>query len=429
MPSFPPPSSEGPLQSQTPLIPDHPGGPVLATEAMVHRASQPHLQTPPATATATARYARPSATGAGFPSRSRLVKASRLETEWCLLKHHGYSASVLNTMLASGRSSTNWIYQSMWRAFLHWSDCHGVLRGSASVPHLLQFLQDGLDKGLSANTLKRQASSLVGLISGTSKSAGHCHPHLRRFLQGATLLSPPVVHHFPTWDLHAVLKALQGPPPFESLSAISLCILSLKLAFLVAITSACRVSELRALSVHKSLCIFSKDSVRLIPDPFFRPKVASPFHMSQDIVLPSFCPHPVDPTEKAWHKLDVRRCLKTYIRRTKQIRTSEALFMFFLPRSMGQPVTPATLAMWLKACISLAYESQGRRAPTKVLAHSTRSAATSAAFSTNAHIQDICRALTWRAPSTFTRHYKLDIYGSAQAVFGRRVLQQVLPAW
>lgn len=75
-------------------------------------------------------------------------------------------------------------------------------------------------------------------------------------------LRPPTLHRYPTWDLPKVLDALtQGP--FEPLWEISLCFLSYKVAFLVAITLACWVSELAALSMRADLCIFHADRVIL----------------------------------------------------------------------------------------------------------------------------------------------------------------------
>ncbi|XP_053121856.1 uncharacterized protein LOC128331889 [Hemicordylus capensis] len=332
----------------------------------------------------------------------------------------------MNTILASRRPSMNRIYQTTWRAFLKWSSLHSIPRGSASIKHLLQFLQDGLDKGLKPNTLKRQAALLLGLISGRPQESLSSYPHLRRFLRGATLLSPPVIHRFPSWDLHLVLSALQHPP-FEPISSIPLETLSEKLAFLVAITSARRISELRSLSVDKAFCVFQKEAVRLIPDPFVCTKVPSIFHQSQDIFLPSFCPRPVHEREKLWHKLDVRRCLKTYIKRTASLRNTNSMFVEVRVKGKGSAISAKTIVRWIKDCIVLAYQSMRKSPPPGIMAHSTRSAAASAAFSAHAPVQDICRAATWSTPSTFTKHYKIETHATIQAAVGRRILQQVLP--
>lgn len=96
--------------------------------------------------------------------------------------------------------------------------------------------------------------------------------------------------------------------------------LTFKTLFLVAVTSARRISELGALSVNPNLCVFHDDKVILRPDPLFVPKVNTRFHRGQDVVLPSLCPKPSCPAEQKWHKLDVRRALYYYIERTKAFR-------------------------------------------------------------------------------------------------------------
>lgn len=251
------------------------------------------------------------------------------------------------------------------------------------------------------------------------------HPLLREFLHGAKNLRPPTVHRYPTWNLSLVLQALMSPP-FEPLRSIPLKYLSFKIAFLLAITSARRVSELTALSIRKDLCVFHANTVVFHLDPAFLPKVNSYFHRSQELILPDFCLSPKHQREKDWHTLDVRRALRRYIRRTKPFRKTAALLVSFHPTSLGQKISPSTAGKWIKACISAAYEHKGRSIPSRILPHSTRSAATSAAWATQASVADICRAATWSSVTPFIRHYRIDSFASAEASFGRRVLQRVL---
>lgn len=50
-------------------------------------------------------------------------------------------------------------------------------------------------------------------------------------------------------------------------------------------------------------------------------------------------------------------------------------------------------------------------------------------WATQVSIEEICRAATWASPSPFIRNYKLNTYASAEAAFGRRVLQRVHEDW
>lgn len=89
---------------------------------------------------------------------------------------------------------------------------------------------------------------------------------------------------------------------------------------------------------------------------------------------------------------------------------------------MSNPAISANI----RSCIKEAYVSYGLPPPKGITAHSTRSAAMSAAFSNRASLEEICKAAAWFSLSTFVRHYKINTYDSADAAFGRRVLQQVM---
>lgn len=129
-------------------------------------------------------------------------------------------------------------------------------------------------------TLRQQTAALDSVYSlkiHLSPSLNR-HPLVQKFLKGATLLRPAVLHRFPTCHLNTVLRSLMVPP-FEPMGEVDLKWVHLKLIFLVVITLARRVSELPALSCKLDSCVFHRDKVVLRTDPTFRPKVMSPFHM------------------------------------------------------------------------------------------------------------------------------------------------------
>ena len=234
-------------------------------------------------------------------------------------------------------------------------------------------------------------------------------------------MAPPQVHRFPSWNLNVVLHALTGIP-FEPIRTIPLRMLALKALFLVAITSARWVSELGALSIREDLCIFHKDKVILRTDPTFRPKRDSIFHISQEICLPTFFHRTSNEQEKIWHKLDVQRTLRIYIKRTASFRQSDTLFIYVQPPRLGHRLPSSAISKALKACITESYLAQRRPIPQGLTAHSVRSMATNAAFTHNASPLEVCRAATWSSLSTFVRHYKIK----GGAAFGRSVLQHVM---
>lgn len=75
--------------------------------------------------------------------------------------------------------------------------------------------------------LQRQVAALnntLGAGLGTNMSG---HPHIKSFLKGVVFLNPPVVHCFPTWDLHLVLNSFMGLH-FEPMVTIPLRELTIK---------------------------------------------------------------------------------------------------------------------------------------------------------------------------------------------------------
>ena len=210
------------------------------------------------------------------------------------------------------------------------------------------------------------------------------------------------------------------------MSSCSLQLLTYKTAFLVAITSAKRACEFAAFGYDPPFTQFHPDKVTMYFDVSFLPKVVSNFHMNQPVTLPSFFKSPLALLEHMLHTLDVRRALSFYIHRTKSHRQSKSLFLCFYGPRIGTPASPQSISRWIVSTISLAYRLSGKSPPDHLTAHSTRAFSTSVAFHRGTDIPDICHAATWSTPSTFIRHYRLDVRVRHYASFGRAVLASFL---
>ncbi len=160
---------------------------------------------------------------------------------------------------------------------------------SCHVLKMLSFLQQILESGKAASTLKVYAAAISAYHVPINESSLGSHALICSFLNGETRLRPPCKPHFPGWDLPLVLD-FHCSPPFEPLQAADLRWMSLKAVFVLALASAKRVSELHALSVSE-LCMrwLPDDSgVVLRPNPSFLPKVLLPQFINQSISLASF---------------------------------------------------------------------------------------------------------------------------------------------
>ncbi|KAL0193870.1 hypothetical protein M9458_012166, partial [Cirrhinus mrigala] len=139
------------------------------------------------------------------------------------------SPSVVNTLLQARAPSTRRLYDLKWRIFVNWCSSHGKDPRNCGIKLVLSFLQEGLDRHLSASTLKVHVAAISAnpdLVGG--RSVGKHHLIIR--------LNPPRSHLIPSWDLAVVLQGLQQDP-FEPLQSVELDALSFKTALLTALTS------------------------------------------------------------------------------------------------------------------------------------------------------------------------------------------------
>ncbi|XP_041420124.1 uncharacterized protein LOC121394150 isoform X1 [Xenopus laevis] len=339
-----------------------------------------------------------------------------LETNWYLQR--GFSRTAVNILLQARKPSTSKVYYKTWRTFITWCTHRDIPWDSVNSTQVIEFLADGFQKGLALRTLKTQISALTALTHRRWAN----YPTVQHFIKGVTRARPPLREPLATWSLPLVLTGLQRPP-FEPLSTCELKWLSLKVAFLIAITSAKRVSELAALSCREPWLTLHQDKAVLRTTPGFLPKVVSERHMNQDIILPSFCPNPSNDKEAKLHTLDVVRALRIYLRRSETFRHSDSLLVSYATAHKGRPVSKRTIARWLVDTINKVYDDSGSGRPFSVKAHSTRAQSTSWALQNLATAEQICQAATWVSPNTFIKFYKLNVHASTSATFGRKVLQ------
>ncbi|KAI2647955.1 Transposon Ty3-G Gag-Pol polyprotein [Labeo rohita] len=247
------------------------------------------------------------------------------------------SPSVVNTLLQARAPSTRRLYDLKWRIFVNWCSSRGEDPRRCGVESVLSFLQGGLDRHLSASTLKVHVAAISAnhdLMGG--RSVGK-HDLIIRFLKGARRLNPPRPHLIPSWDLAVVLQGLQRDP-FEPLQSVEVDALSLKAALLTALTSVKR---------------------------------------EDDPNLTLLCPV---------------RALRIYLERTQPFRRSEQLFVCYGGQQKGKAVSKQRISHWLVDGIRMAYEARGLPCPLGIRAHSTRGVAASAALANGASLTDICRA-------------------------------------
>ena len=242
---------------------------------------------------------------------------------------------------------------------------------------------------------------------------------VQTWMRGLTSLHPQPRVRVPSWDLEIVLSALKKPP-FYPLKDASLKHLTIRTAFLMALTSARRASEVHAIR-HDTLQ-WKADCVYAFPDEQFLPKVATQWHVNQPIAFPALRQR----GNPELTKLCVRTTIDHYVKRTKVVRAgagaSSQLLICFGGNQKGHPVSVQRLSKWLKMAVEIAYDQANLPRPS-VKGHHVRKQATSWADLAGVTPVDICRAATWKSSSMFARHYRLQLLHDADSDLGRRVIQ------
>ncbi|KAL0150120.1 hypothetical protein M9458_054547 [Cirrhinus mrigala] len=382
------------VQSQGGQGTDSLGGPLLAQQNLVLGPGAPGIS--PSLAHSSEEGPPFSGEGHNLASAPRSLEPPPLVPGRDQEDFRDLSPSVVNTLLQARVPSTSQLYDLKWRIFVNWCSSHGKDPRNCGIKSVLSFLQEGLDRHLSASTLKVHVAAISAnhdLVGGRSVGKHHL---IIRFLRGARRLNPPRSHLIPSWDLAVVLQGLQQDP-FEPLQSVELDALSFKTALLTALTSIKRVGDLQALSVNSSCLEFgpADSHVVLRPRPGYVPKIRTLQALSSqedDPNLTLLCPV---------------RALRIYMERTQPFRRSEQLFVCYGGQQKGKAVSKQRISHWLVNAIRMAYLARGLPCPLEVRAHSTRGIAASAALANGASLTDISRAAGWATPNTFARFYNL----------------------
>ena len=297
------------------------------------------------------------------------------------------------------------------------------------VAQVLAFLQD--------LRTSRKNETVKGWLTAISRR--HCKvvfegkmvaltelPVVHKWTRGLLVRYPPIKTRVPPWSLEVVLSALKKPPFYypderSPFGDVSLKFMTFRTVFLLALTSARRVSEIHAIQ-HDTL-IWRSTGVTALVNEDFLPKVASEWHCNRPIQLPSM----EKEKDNELKKLCVRRTLLAYINKTKVIRKlkgTRQLFLCYGKSVQGSPVSKQRISTWLKEVVQECYKLMGLPPPEKVKGHDVRKTATSWADMAGVPSQEICDAATWSSDCTFSKFYKLDLHHQGSSRFGRSVLHK-----
>ena len=113
----------------------------------------------------------------------------------------------------------------------------------------------------------------------------------------------------------------------------------LKVLFLLAATSARRVSEIHALCIDPPFLIQNPRSIHLVPNLVFLPKTSTEVALSSDHEIIAFYPEPTNALERGFQLMCPVRALRIYLRRAEHSRgPNRSLFIHWDEGMAHRPV-------------------------------------------------------------------------------------------
>lgn len=252
---------------------------------------------------------------------------------------------------------------------------------------IADFITEQWKSGLSYSTINGYRSAISAFHEQIEGMPVGQHPLVKRALAGVFNENPPQPKYTDMWDVGVVLKYIDSLGPNGDLDDGQM---TRKLTMLLALSNASRASELQALNVGMG-CMEDRDDHMV----FILPKLTKtrrPGEKPGRLVLHQYQENP---------RLDVVRCVRSYIVRSKDWRTTEAHHQLLLGTvEPHKPVVTSTISNWLKKLMSEA----GIDTSTYT-GHSVRSASVSKAKAGGVSVADIVRKANWKNASTFHKFY------------------------
>lgn len=338
------------------------------------------------------------------PGSMEVVKERRIKK--------GFSERSAKIMASTRRASTTGTYDSRLNRYYSWCGKRHVDPTTASVTVVADFLQELFDvHKLSPNTVAgyRAAISIVhigqkGIPLGQNRD-------LRDLIMGMSQLRPMKKSLLPNWNLPLVLNRLIKEP-FEPMQSADIKYITLKTAFLIAIASGRRVSEIHALSIDGAHLRWEKSGVRMRTNPHFMAKNESLKNPGKDIFLAKFDNFTSVEEDKL---LCPCRALKIYLKKVAPIRKSHSQLFLTHKKGSVQEASKRTIARWVVETIKLAYKKADQGDLALARAHDTRALSASWALYQGVRLQEVMNAAFWAAETTFTSFYLKDVLSDETA--------------
>ena len=316
----------------------------------------------------------------------------------------------------SQRPGTRRQYDARVKIFKEWCVENGVSKSRPPLRKVAEFFQVlFLERGQQPHTITGYKTALSDHYSKSILNLDSVV--IRTLLKSYFRDRTPSLRVAPPWDLAVVLDCLKRAP-FEPISVISLKYLTLKTAFLIAMATGRRRSEIHAISFDD--ISFSPDdtgniiyALPVIADFIAKNELLT---RGRDITKMIYVPSlkgVLGP--EAWETeasfICPVRALDAYLQRTKPFRRGR--HRLFIPYSTGikTELCSSTVSSYLVQTVNSIYKQENLYQTLidrgiSVKAHQIRSCSASWAFLRGKlGLEQLMNACFWRSLNTFTAHY------------------------
>ena len=194
-----------------------------------------------------------------------------------------FSEETFPLISSSWRTGTLSRYNSCWNKWSNWCQERGLDTVTFPIDQLLEFLTYLFNLGLAYNTVNLHRSAISRTASDLHGKPVGQHPLVCRLLKSIFNRCPPQPKLFPSWSVRDIMSLLKT---WGDNSTLDFQRLSGKTAFLLAIISFKRSSDLIRLNIREEFMQFNTDKVIL--QPISLGKTHRPTHLGSPITVLSF---------------------------------------------------------------------------------------------------------------------------------------------
>ena len=210
---------------------------------------------------------------ASVPQRTKPVGSGRVAVISDILWQHNFPESVVDMAADPLRDSSSNVYNSQWKSFASWANTWGIATKDLSYVMLAEYFVHLFNQNKQVDT-KVYRSAIASVLNILNPPTPLQEDTIHNLLCAMSIQRPRSQEILLKWHLSVVLEGLMKPPfnVHGSDKNIFLELLSYKTAFLVALATGARGSELVALSRADHNLNFSRlpsgarhVSIRLVP--------------------------------------------------------------------------------------------------------------------------------------------------------------------